>query len=689
MKTILILITLTLVLAGPFETLAENPSPIAIVGVTVVDVEKGALLEGQTVLLRDALIKSVQPSAQELPAGVTVVNGRGKYLIPGLFDSHVHFVDPPSYGKLFLAHGVTHVRDLGGSTGQVLAIRDALNKGEMTGPSMIATGAIVDGKPAIWPFSEECDTQEQGRAAVRKLSGQGVDQIKVYSMLKKDVYLAILDECKKIGIRAVGHIPHTVTLEEAVAAGQKTSEHLNGLDELLGRLSGSKKPGSHSNHMDHFRYWKEINNIDLEGFRSVLGDVAEAGMAHCPTLVVFQGLASLADGTGKEHPELAYVPGSIQSFWDPERYGFATYINDTIPSMKKSVFELHKAGVTLLAGSDLANPYVFAGASLHDELALLQDCGVPAAEVLRSATLNPSRVFGLPDVGTIKPGKIASLVLIRKNPLLDIRNAREIEAVFLRGRYIPADEIEELRQETLAMVKGVSKPGSSGEVDLNLPGTLIHRGTYTSTFNGMNAGSEDFAITLLADGGRRLKAHNQPIGFGNPSVTTAELAKNAPHPTIRWNEMTSSTVVKYEISGELARATALIRGQVLPPQTADIKKSAYFSGPSSAQNFAVFEHLELQVGKTLPFSSIGFGFPSWRMMVAPATLTRGEDEALTLPDGQSVNARTFRVKFNTPMGEFDTRFWAAEDGLPLKSIMKMSFGTVEVKLSKLSSGERG
>jgi imidazolonepropionase-like amidohydrolase len=192
-----------------------------IVGVAVVDVEHGIILPDQTVIIEDGLIQAIGPRAElSTPRGSHVIDGRGLYLMPGLVDAHVHFFDPPVFGRAMIANGVLLVRDMGQPTEQVLELRAALNRGEMLGPEMVATGSMLDGYPPLIPaISLGLRTPEAGRDAVRQQTAAGVDEIKVYSRLDKDVFLAIVDQAQQAGLKVVGHVPDAITIEDAAAAG--------------------------------------------------------------------------------------------------------------------------------------------------------------------------------------------------------------------------------------------------------------------------------------------------------------------------------------------------------------------------------------------------------------------------------------------------------------------------------------
>ena len=201
--------------------------------VSIVDVEAGVALAHQTVVVDGGRITMVASSSDpDVPAGGQQVDGTGLYLMPGLVDAHVHYYDAPVFGRLLLANGILLVRDMGMPNEYILPLRDQLNRGEITGPEMVATGWILDGYPALIPsISLGLNSVEEARTAVRTQAAAGVDQIKVYSSLPRDLFLAIIAEAKVLGLQVVGHVPDSVYLEDAAGAGQSSSEHLFGFDK--------------------------------------------------------------------------------------------------------------------------------------------------------------------------------------------------------------------------------------------------------------------------------------------------------------------------------------------------------------------------------------------------------------------------------------------------------------------------
>ena len=209
-----------------------------ILDVTIIDVEKGMAVSGQTVIIKNGRIEKISASKDiEIQEGAQTINGHGFYLIPGVVDAHVHYLDADIFGRLMIANGVLLVRNMGMPTEYILKLRGELKRGKRLGPEMVATGAILDGDPPLIPsISLGIRTPEDGRAAVRKQADAGVDMIKVYSGLDKDVFLAIVAEAQTYGLKVVGHVPDSIYLEDAAAAGLRSSEHFFGFEKAIAKL---------------------------------------------------------------------------------------------------------------------------------------------------------------------------------------------------------------------------------------------------------------------------------------------------------------------------------------------------------------------------------------------------------------------------------------------------------------------
>ena len=221
------------VTAAPNNSLASTPAITnsakiyAITDVSVVDVENGIAVPGQTVIVKgDRIDQMGEKGKIEIQQGAETIDGHGLYLMPGITDAHVHYYDAPVFGRVLIANGILLVRDMGTPNEYILPLRDELNRRETLGPEMIATGTILDGDPPVIPsISIAVMTPEEGRAAVNQQAEAGVDMIKVYSRLDKEVFLAIVDESQKLGLKVVGHIPDSIYLLDAAEVGEKSIEH--------------------------------------------------------------------------------------------------------------------------------------------------------------------------------------------------------------------------------------------------------------------------------------------------------------------------------------------------------------------------------------------------------------------------------------------------------------------------------
>jgi len=436
---------------------SDAPVPYAIVNVTTIDVVQGVAIPGQTVVVVGDRIERMGPAGEiVVPTGAHVIDGHGLYLMPGLVDAHVHFLDAPVFGRLMVANGVTLVRDTGMPTDYILKVRDDLNRGELLGPEMVATGAILDGDPPLIPaLSIAVRTPEEGRAAVRRQREAGADMIKVYSRLEADVFLAIVDEAHALGLKVIGHVPDSISIQDAAAAGLDSSEHLFGFDKLVGRLVGAPVRFSYAGMGADVAYFLRLGEVDPLALQRAFDDLCQSGLTVCPTVVTFKVGVHTSLFQSGDFPGREYISQSVLETWRTLWAAQSDLPEFVWQKWAELVRGLNEAGVPLMAGTDLCVPGVIPGFSFHEELSIWQDAGIPPADVLRSATLVPARFVGLGDrLGSLAQGKTASMILLRANPLLDVRNASKIEAVFLRGRYFDREALDRLLDEARVLAKG-------------------------------------------------------------------------------------------------------------------------------------------------------------------------------------------------------------------------------------------
>jgi len=673
------------IVAGGARAPERDPGPLLIVGVDVIDTEAGRVIPDQVIAIEDGRIVGVFDEDVPRIAGAREIDAEGLYALPGLIDSHVHYAAPDVYGPMMIAYGVVMVRDMGGATGTILPLRDELNAGDRLGPRMIATGAIIDGNPPIWPFSEPVETPEQGRAAVGKLAEAGVDQIKIYNGLSREAYRAVCEEAHERGLMPVGHVPAAVEATEAIGAGQRTIEHLTGFGALI---SGAVDPDSRGARgiLADARAWERMGELDDESLREMVRPFAEAGLTQCPTLTVYHGVASLASGEDEELDR--YIPAQMRQFWDTAGYEqWARHARTQIPGLHRMVGIMHEQGVPIIAGTDLANPNVHAGHSLHTELALLVECGLSPAEAIRAATVAPAELFGLERLGTIKRGKEASLVLLEANPLEDIGATRSIHAVIHRGRHYDRAGLDGLLEQAAAAAASGTpteddpdRAFSLEEVDL--PGRLVARGIFSMKFGEFDAGTERFVVTRDRDG-LHLGAHVQPAG-GMQQPFSLVLHATGEHRFSRatYRQLTpSGTSAEYELVGDALHAAA---GEELVKF--ELPDESIIVGPAIVCDVATFDALDLEVGETVEREAVSFGQQTWRPASVPNTITRLENQRLDHPVVGETDARVYRQKLEIPgMGTLVVTTHVDARGLILRSGIEMPFGVFRAELTELKT----
>jgi amidohydrolase family protein len=424
---------------------AQNPPPeiTSISHVTVIDVSSGAKLADRTVLLQGDRILSVYgPESPKAPQG-RVIDAHGAFLIPGLWDMHVHIQDLEDL-PLYIANGVTGVRMMFGVK-KPNELRTRLATAPAS-PEVIVGSIILDGDPPVWDGSILIHKPDDARRVVDEMKASGADFVKIYNGIPRDAYFALADEAHKQNIPFVGHLPFEIRASEASDAGQRSIEHLTGI-----AIACSKREQSLMKELRPLHYI-ENTNATVEAIRSfdaakcqeLFAEFRHNGTWQVPTLTVHRGMAFLNDRHFTSDPRLAYMSSDVRYRWQPENdFRFRRWRPEEFElhrglfnADKQMVGIMFRAGVPLLAGTDSMNPFCFPGFSLHDELALLVDSGLTPLAALQAATLRPAEFFGrTADLGTVAPGKLADLVLLSADPLVDIHNTTQIQAVWFRGKY--------------------------------------------------------------------------------------------------------------------------------------------------------------------------------------------------------------------------------------------------------------
>src|SRR3984893_15586976 len=402
------------------------------------------------------------------PKRARVIDGSGRYLIPGLWDMHVHsaFGDWFPGGRdiilpLFIANGVTGVRDMGGDLPVLFGWRKQIAAGQIVGPRMVISGPMLDallpdGK-LRFPSSIPVTTPASAVAAVDSLEAQGADFIKVQSVISHDAYLAAAAEAHKVGLPIVGHVPDKVRLAEVIAAGQKSVEHLMGIFEGCSTQEDKFIAGQGDLQL-------LLSTQDKQRCDVLIQQLAQTQTWQVPTLAWQRGGTFLDQRDLKHDPLDKYVPAywrdvTWKRFTDEMMPGL---LHDPLElrqkyfaSNLKMVGALYRAGVPFLAGTDAApGVYIMPGFSLHDELANFVEAGFTPMESLQTATSNPPKFLGMESsYGSVETGKVADLVLLSANPLDDIHNTKKITAVIANGRLYDRPALDRMLKDVEAAAK--------------------------------------------------------------------------------------------------------------------------------------------------------------------------------------------------------------------------------------------
>lgn len=446
---------------------AQKPSQWVISNPTIINIETGKLVKGKDVLLSGNTIKAIQPHQKNYPAAIDVQDATGKYLIPALWDMHMHFGGGDSLIDenknllpLFLAHGITAVRDAAADISPaVLAWRNAIRSGQLEGPVIFTSGPKIEGLNSIWIGDLEVGNSAALLLALDSLQKLKVDFIKVTdNTIIPELYLQALQEARKRGWPVSGHIPYALTMEQVVDAGLSSVEH----------MAYVLKAGA-TNEAEIARLYREgkltgkevmpqaIQHFDEAYALSVYRKMAAKGTAVTPTLNISRITAYLDQEDHWQDEYLDYIgQGLKNTYW--WRVNRAAGDNAAAIALRHQVFEkaasllplLKKAGVLIIAGTDAGylNSFDYPGRGLHDELELLVKYGLTPLEALQAAISSGPRYFKLEhQYGKIAPGFYADFLLLNNNPLEAISNTRHIFAVVNKGKFYNRTMLDELLQQ--------------------------------------------------------------------------------------------------------------------------------------------------------------------------------------------------------------------------------------------------
>ncbi|HKY61152.1 MAG TPA: alpha/beta fold hydrolase, partial [Gemmatimonadota bacterium] len=484
---------------------SQGQPALAFTGVTVIPMDTERVLDGHTVLVEGERIVAVGPAGEvEIPDGATVVDGSGRWLIPGLAEMHGH-IPPPSVPRervenvlfLYVANGITTVRGVLGAPGQ-LELKAEANSGALVSPTLYLAGPSFNGNSVSSPG--------QAAAMVREQAEAGWDLLKIHPGLTRAEYDSMAVTARAAGIRFVGHVPEEVGLAHALEMGQETIEHLDGYVEYL---DGAEGP------------------VDPVRLAEAVERTRASGAAVVPTMALWETLYGIHPlETLTAYPELRYMPGDMVQAWT-ENYRERLADSELDPVESRIVIEnrtrilsaLHDGGVTVLMGTDSPQLFSVPGFSLHREVTRMAAAGMSPWEILASGTRAVGEYFaGEDDFGTIAPGQRADLVLLSADPLQDVASLSGIEGVMVRGRWHPKTAID----ERLAAIAAASRQGTAARAQ-DVEGYATAEDGTRLFYTTVGDGPEDVVIPVglyleealrpLAKPGRRLVFYD-PRGRG-------------------------------------------------------------------------------------------------------------------------------------------------------------------------------
>lgn len=478
------------VLAGFGLASGASSAPVAVVDVTVIDGIGQPPMPGRTVLLRDGRIEWIRAAGAPAPADARRLDGAGRYLIPALIDAHVHVTARPDAEvgaagllPLFVAHGVLGVRDMGGDLARLNALRASVAAGHLRGPTLVITGPFVDGPQDASAIVRPVRTPEDAAAAVRAIAAQHADFIKAQAGLTPTLWAAVAAAARAAGLHLVGHVPEAMSAFDVVRGGQRTVEHVSPAlpgDAGLMLSVSSQEPAIRQELRAIVAAWgrpdadraalrarhraaqrRIITTVDAARSAELFALMRERGVIAVPTLVWSNGLLPRHRRDVPDEATLALVPRPLRERWLAGRTeqlkasDADLALNDQIAVASRAfVGAMHRAGVTIAAGTDSFDSYLPVGLALHRELEELVASGLTAHAAVQAATrLAAHAMERLDERGTIEPGKRADLLLLDADPTRDIAATRRIRAVIQGGAVLDAAGIAALLDQARAAAR--------------------------------------------------------------------------------------------------------------------------------------------------------------------------------------------------------------------------------------------
>jgi imidazolonepropionase-like amidohydrolase len=460
--------------AATISAEAKSDKVTAFVNVNIIPMDRERVLKEQTLIVREGKIAELGEAAKiKVPKDALRIDGRGRYLIPGLMDMHTHLFSDGEFPKslagdelaIMLANGVTTIRLMIG-TPEHLIYRKKIAEGEMLGPALYVASPEFTGRKGNGVFNGRLvTTPDDARAAVRECKGLGYDFIKLTTSITRPVYDAVIETAKEQGIRVVGHVDAQVGLQHALTVGQEHIEHLDSYLEALLRDDAPMKDSVSDFGVWRKSNWESLDYVDESKIAALTQATAKTGNFSCPTLTFFKinFAVEQSDDEIRARPDFRFYPPNLHArlfaahtrFWTnpPSAERRAKYQR----VRNQLVKAIHEAGGKIMAGSDSPELFLVYGFTLHRELQNLVAAGLSNYDALAAATCTPAEFLKAFDtIGSIELGKRADLILLTANPLDDIANTEKRAGVMVRGRWLPQAELQKQLDEIALRFQNLS-----------------------------------------------------------------------------------------------------------------------------------------------------------------------------------------------------------------------------------------
>lgn len=479
---------------------------LAVTHVNVIPMGAQRVLPDHTVVVQDGLIRAIAPAASIDPAGMRVVDGQGQYLLPGLADMYTHYREPAEV-PLYLANGITSTRTSGNLF--QLAMEWSAARGDFPSPWMTTVSPTIDGigptGKTDMPHGVPMTEPGQAEPLVQQYVRRGYHQIVPFSLLTPDNLAAIGRAAADRGVRVVGNCPNAMSWEEAIEAGMSGFQqlHLIARDHMLAPFSGQE-------------YWDRFDpapgtHLDFEKIRRLAGLLARRQVWSIPTLM-FHQRASRPIEESMSDPTLKYVPRSTVDDWESTiiRWSHRGRVRveewrelarERARAFHRVIAIFHEEGAPQLTGTDSLNPYNVQGDSLHQELENFVEAGMRPYDALRCATTEAARFVGETDRwGTLETGKRADMIMVRGDPLQDVRATRNVEAVCVNGYYLTRADLDSLLEQRAALVQRPPQVPSTDLAGVAGSTSVVDEGAWLERIVGADFGRLQYRHGRFSDG---------------------------------------------------------------------------------------------------------------------------------------------------------------------------------------------